>query len=322
MKKLFWILPALMLVNWSAPAKTVDRILAQVNNDIITLSDLNRAMAQVRQELAARYTGEQLEQQVKKAEEETLENLIRKKLLLLKADELGFDANADVMVSSYIQQIIKDNNLKDTNELEDILIQQGTTLNDYRDLLRDEVIAQGMIDEFVRSRITILTQEIEKYYNNNVREFTIPEEVSLSEIVIAGKASDSEAEARAKDIYQRLKQGESFTALANQYSQGFTASKGGSIGSYVITELNPEIVKVIKDVEEGDVSGIQKVQEGYVIYRVDTRKPASIQPLDQVRDQIRAKIWDQKFSPEYDRFIAQLKDEAYIKIFEEIEEEP
>jgi len=84
MKKIALALPLICTLAWSARAGVVDRIVAQVNDDIITLSDMNRSMAMVRQELATRYSGDQLAREVKKAEKDMLEDLIEQKLLLQK----------------------------------------------------------------------------------------------------------------------------------------------------------------------------------------------------------------------------------------------
>ncbi len=301
-----------------AQAKTVDRILAQVNDDIITLSDLNREMAIIRQELATKFAGDQLDEEVKKAQKDVLDDLIRKKLLLQKANELGFNANADVQVSAAIERIRKTNNIKDMQEFERALEQQGMTMAGFRQQLKENIITQSLVSEFVGSRIALLSQEVEKFYKDHAADYTIPEEVTLSEIVIPVDQDAAGAEARANDIHNRLRQGEPFAALASQYSKGPTANKGGSIGTYLPSKLNPDIANAITGVKEGDVTKVTKTREGLAIYRVDTRKPATVKPLEEVKDEIRNKLWEQKFNPEYDRFIAQLKEDAYIQIFGEI----
>jgi len=317
MRKTFWIIPAILLLSTLASARIVDRILAQVNNDIITLSDLNREMAQLRQDLASKYAGEQLKQAIQQAEKEVLEDLIRKKLLLQKATELGFGANIDLQVSAYIEGIRKENKIKDMQEFERALAQQGLTLVAFRQQIRESMITQGLVQEFVNSRITILTQEVEKYYKDHAAEFTIPEELTLSEIIIPVGDNPAEAEAKALEVRNRLVQGESFSTLASQYSSGPTASKGGGIGTYVTAKLNPEIAKAVASVKEGEVSTVLRSKEGNVIYRVDSRKVATVRPLEEVRDEIRNRLWRQKFNPELDRFVAQLKEDAYIQIFGE-----
>lgn len=318
MKKFLWLIPSFVILSSAASAKIVDRIVAQVNNDIITLSDLNREMAQVRQELAARYTGEQLEQEVKNAEKDVLEELIRQKLLLQKATELGFDANVDIQVSAYIERMRKENNIPDMQEFERALQQQGLTLASYREYLRNQIVTQSLVSEFVSSRITLLSEEVERYYKDHAAEFTTLEEVTLSEIIIPVEGSESEAKARAEEIHERLTQGEAFATMASQYSKGPTASKGGGIGTYQVQKLNTEIAKAIETVKEGDFTPLLRTKEDFTIYRVDSRKPAATRPLDEVRDNIKDSLFRQKFTPELERFVAQLKEDAYIQIFDEI----
>ena len=315
------IVSTLLLIPAASPqSRTVDRIVAQVNDDIITLSDLNREMADVRQELATKYTGDQLEQEAKKAEKMVLDDLIREKLLMQKATELGFGANVDLQVTAAVENIRKQNNIKDMQEFERALAQQGMTLVGFRERLRRRIITQGLVQEMVSSRITLLSQEIDKYYKDHAADYTSQEEVTLSEIVIPYEGNPAEAEGKANEIHASLRKGEAFAALATQYSKGPTASKGGNIGTYLTAKLNPAITTAIANLKEGEFTAVEKSGDAFVIYRVDARKPAVVRPLDEVRDEIRNRLWEQKFNPEFERFVAQLKDEAYIQIFSETKE--
>jgi parvulin-like peptidyl-prolyl isomerase len=318
MKKILCNAAVVLAFCWSLPAKIVDRILAQVNDDIITLSDLNREMADIRQDLSTKFTGQQLEDEIKRAEKDILDELIRQKLLLQKGNELGFGANIDTQVSAAIEKIRKDNKFKDMQELEAAAATQGLSLAGLRERIRKNIITQSVVQEYVGARITLLSQEVDKYYKDHLSDFAIPEEVTLSEIVLPVEGNDSDVEARAGEIRKRIMGGEAFATLASQYSKGPTAGKGGTIGTYITQKLNPEIANSIAQVKEGDVTPVLKSKEGYVIYRVDTRKAAAYQPLEEVRDKIKNKIYEQKFNPEFERFIAQLKEDAYIQIFGEI----
>ncbi len=318
MKNLLWVVPAILLSFCSTEAKTVDRILAQVNDDIITMSDLNKEMAGIRQELASKYSGAELEQATQKAEKQVLDNLIQEKLLYQKAMELGFNADIETQVSAAVQRIIKENKLDDTEALEKVLEQQGSTLKELRDFYRRKIIVDSLVDYFVSSRITLLTPEIEKYYKDHVAEFSSPEEVTLSTIEIAIKGDSKEAENRASDLFRRIQQGESFPTLASQYSDGVTASKGGSIGTYLLSKLNADTVNAIANLKEGEVSKPQREKDTYVIYHIDSRKPTVVRPLEEVKNYIKNKLYEQKFNPELERYVSQLKEEAYIQYFSEI----
>lgn len=318
MTRVLSFISAIVLISSSLSAKIVDRIVAQVNEDIITLSDLNREMAVFRQQLAEQYSGDRLEEEIKKAEKGALDALIQEKLLLQKANELGFNANVDVQVSATIERIRKENKIKDLQEFERLLNQQGQSMAGFRDSMKKQIVIRSLIDNFVGSRITLLSAEIEKYYNDHALEFTSAEEVTLSEIVIPVEGAASEAEAKAKEIHKRLSQGESFATLASQYSKGPTASKGGNIGSYLRGKLNADIAKVVDKVKEGEVTEVLRTKEGFVIYRVDNRKAATRQRLEEVKPDIQRRLWDQKFNPELEKFVSQLKEDAYIQIFAEI----
>jgi peptidyl-prolyl cis-trans isomerase SurA len=315
MKRVFYTIPLILLLGVNGDAKIVDRIVAQVNDDIITLSDLNREMSEIRQDLATKFTGEQLDQEIKKAEKDVLDQLIRQKLLIQKANELGFSANIDSQVNATIDRIRKENKIKDMADFERALSQQGMTLAMFRDRIRKQIITNGLVSEFVGSRITLLSQELEKYYQEHIKEFSSAEEVTLSEIVIPTTGDPGEAKSKADEIVKKVAQGEPFATLASQYSAGPTASKGGSIGTYLTAKLNPDIAMAIAKVKEGDITPVISGADMLVIYRVDTRKEAQARPLDEVRDEIRSRIYEQKFTPELERFISQLKEDAYIQIF-------
>jgi len=302
-------------------ARVVDRIYAQVNDDIITLSDINRRLDALRQELSRRYSGEKLEQAMAKEKEDVLNSLIEEKLLVQRAIELGIDAEIEPEVSSQIQLIMKKNGIESMEQFEDILEQQGSSLSTYRDMIRNDIMSSRVIYYFVTQRITLMTQEVEQYYKDHAAEFATPEEISLSEIVISAEHEGSQEKAlsRARDIYDRLQKGEPFNELASRYSQGATAGTGGNIGNNLIEKWHPDIVKAVEGLESGDVSEPQKTEDGYVIYRVDNRIHSEIPPLEEVERTIKDRLYSEKATPELRRFLERLKEEAYIQIYSETE---
>ena len=319
MKRLAVIVLTVICAAGIGNAGTVDRILAKINDEIITLSELKREMEPYRKEIMSKVPAAQQEQTLKETEEQILNNLIESALIYQKAVELEYEAHVEEHVTSYIQQIMRDNNFRDTEEFEDALAQEGQSLKSFRESIERQIITQALVNDFIESRISLLTPEIERYYQNNQANYTTPEEVTLSEIILDTAKSVSEAESRADEIADRVRRGESFAALAGQYSKGTTAGKGGEIGTYVVDKLNAEIRKALVGVGEGEISAPQKSAEGLIIYRVDVRKPVTVQPLDEVRDAIKDILHQQKRIPEYERFITQLKEDAYIQIFSEMQ---
>jgi len=319
MKKLTGIVLMVIFTAGVAGAETVDRIVAKVNDEIITLSELRREMEPARKEIMSKVPAAQQEQYLKEAEEQILNSLIEAAIIYQKAVEMEYNAYVKDEVDTYIQDLMKDNNIRDTDEFENALAQEGHSLKTFRESIERQMISQALVNDFINSRINLMTPEIERYYQNNQAAFTTLEEVTLSEIILDTTKGVSEAENLAALIAERMKQGESFAALAGKYSRGTTASKGGGIGTYVVDKLNADIRKALVGVKEGEISAPQKSTEGLVIYHVDVRKPAVVQPLDEVRDQIKMILYQQKRNPEYERFITQIKEDAYIQIFSEIQ---
>jgi peptidyl-prolyl cis-trans isomerase SurA len=272
----------------------------------------------LRQELTARFTGDRLEQETKKAEKQALDMLIEEKLLYQRAVDLGYNTRAEPKAASYIQRIIKEKNLKDEEDLEQALLKQGQSLRDFREEIIKQISIDDAKNDLIGSRITILKPEIEKYYKDHMADYSSPSEISLSEIVISLDEGNQAGENRANDIYRRLQQGESFAALASQYSKGPTANKGGPIGTYMVSKLSPEMAKAIANFKEGETTKPQLMKEGYVLFHVDSRKATSVRPLEEVQDAIRERIGTSKYEPEYTRLIAQLKEDAYIDYLTDI----
>jgi len=268
--------------------------------------------------LAARFTGDQLEQEIKKVQKNALEYLIQQKLFLQKANELGMGSGLDIEVSLFVEQKRKEVGAKDMDEFERMLEQSGLSLSSYREDIKKQMIIQQLLGYFVDSRITLLSEEVERYYKEHQKDFSSPEEVTLSEILIPSAGTDREAESLANLYRDRLLKGESFAALASQYSKGPTASKGGSIGTFPVSKLNSQIARAITSVKEGDISAVVKIPEGYAVYRVDARKVSVVRPFDEVKNDIKQILYERKRQPQYDRFVAQLKEDAYIQIFSEL----
>ena len=323
MKRFIWLVgPLLVLVpglrSQTKPVRIVDRIVAQVNDDIITQSEINREMAQARQELATKFTGEQLEEELKKEEKTVLEDLIRQRLFLQKANELGMGSGMDVQVSAQIEAMRKQYNIKDIEEFEKALESQGMTLAAYREYIKKQLIIGDLINSFVNSRITLLTEELERYYKDHLKDYSSPEEVTLSEILIPISGNDGQAESLANEYRRRLLKGESFAAMASQYSKGPTAGKGGGIGTFQTARLSPDITDAIASLKEGEISQVVKIGDHYAIFRVDSRKAPQIRPFEEVRNEIKNILFTQRQRPELERFVALLKEDAYIQVFAEI----
>lgn len=301
----------------------LDEIVARVNNEIITLSDLNSELRLLRQGLEQEIQDPQaLEQEYERQKPNLLRTLIQNKILLQRAEELGFSANMEAQVSSVIEELRKEAGIPNNQVLDQVLRQRGSSLDEYRRNLRQKLIIDGLLQQFVYSKITLLTPEIEAYYKENIARFTEPSEVELKEILFLTEDKvKSNVRERAEEILAKLRSGASFEDLAKQYSEGPTASRGGEIGAFKKGQMSAAIENVAFELDEGQVSEIIEADYGFQIVKVVSKKEPRQKPLEEVRNVITSEIYQQKAKPQMEDFFEDLRDQSYIYVAPKYQEE-
>jgi len=176
------------------------------------------------------------------------------------------------------------------------LQQQGLSYDDFRAKVRKQVESMAMIDKEVRQKIVIPEAQINQYYKDNPEDFTsTTEKYDLAQILIevpAGSTPQQIAAARdkANAIREKIAKGGDFAALAMQYSDDDSKSKGGELGEFAPDDLNDAILAAVANLKPGDITPVVKTRYGFHIVQVESHQKPGLQPLDQVRGQIREKL--------------------------------
>lgn len=284
-------------------AKLEDRIVAVVNTDLIMLSELKRDLLPDQERLRKLYSGEDLERRLKTAEAMAVTKMIERKLQLQAAKNKGVEVS-DQEVTQAVQEMKK----------------QGETLNtadpNTTRSIREQLTLMRVVDREVRGLIMVAESEMKRYYEEHRDRFAYPEEYQLSQILIKPRTPDglSVAQGRAEALLATLKQGESFEDLALRFSDGADASRGGRLGLVRQGELIPALEQALASVPVGQITGIVETPEGLHIVRVDDRKPRQFRPFEQVKAEIQSLVFQQKTEDQYQTWMADLKNKAYIDI--------
>ena len=287
----------------SFAAKVEDRIAAIVNSDLIMLSEVRRELAPERERLEKHYRGEELSRRLQMAEAMALTTMIERRLQLQEAKARSVEVG-----DQEVKQAVKQ------------LIQQGEKIDDKdpvsTNTVRDQLTLLKVVDREVRSGVMVADPEMKRYYQEHRDRFALPEEYTLSQILIKPRSSDEVADARAKgrEVTALLKQGESFEDLALRYSDGPTASRGGRLGLVRQGELLPAIERGVSNLVPGGISDIIESPEGLHIVRLDDKKPKQFRPFEEVRQEIQALVFQQKSEDMFQSWLADLKNKAYIEI--------
>jgi peptidyl-prolyl cis-trans isomerase SurA len=312
--------PALAQTRPAEPAspyggEVVERIIARVNDQIITQSDYDRALKEVDDEM--RQHGATM-QQISEAHRDLLRNMIDQQLWLSKGKELGITGEDGLI--RRLDDIRKQYNLASLEDLEKAAQEQGVSFEDFKQNIRNQIITQEVMRQEVGAHISFTPGEVQRYYEEHQNEYQQPESVKLSEILIptaedATAAQVAEAEAKANDVEAKLKGGADFAQLARTESAGQTAAQGGDLGTYRRGQLG---AKVFEDatfsLPTGGVSQPIRTRQGFVIFKVVQHTPAGVQPYKQVEQQVEQDYYESKMEPAIRDELNRMRDDAYIEI--------
>lgn len=294
--------------------QVVEEIVARINDQVISLSDYERAEQQLEQQ--AQQEGWS-EQELYKQKRGLLRSLIDKQLLLSKGKELGI--NGDTGVIQRLDEMRKQYHMATMEDLEKAAEEQGVSWEDLKEQIRENVITSQVISQEVAPHIVVAPSEIQAYYDEHKKDFEQPEQVRLSEILIPTSNPDdaaqvATAEKRADDLENRLKAGADFATLAKADSSGPTAAEGGDLGDYKRGALPKVMEDATFSLKRGQWTQPIRTRQGWLILEVTQHQDAGQQPLSAVQDQIQETLGMQKMQPALRTYLSHLRDQAYITI--------
>jgi peptidyl-prolyl cis-trans isomerase SurA len=318
--KLLFILGAFVLALQLSADSVVEEIIARVNSQIISRSELQHSRDQVRQELKQQNAPDNT---IAQREKDALRDLVDQQLLIQKAEDLGISADADVV--KRLDQMRKEMGLETMEDLEKAATAQGVSFEDYKLQMKNSILTQRVVSDEVGRRISITPAEVEQFYNEHKQEFDQPEQVALSEMRIstaksAKNPSDDEAqrvivaEVKAKSIYDKLKAGSKWEDLAKADSDGETAAQGGQLGGYKRGQLAKEIEDKVFALKPGAYTEPIRSKQGFLILKVDEHVAAGIPPLKDIQNEVQNAIYSQKLQPALREYLTKLREDAFIEV--------
>ncbi len=293
----------------------LDEIVAKVNDEIITLTDLQESLNRLKMDVDQNIKDvTKREGEFEKMKKSLLGTMITNKIIVQKAEELGVSDEIDQDVDMYIENVRKESGVASLDVIDEYFKQRGSSLAQYRRSIREQMIIRSMINQFVYSKITLLTPEVEAYYEEHKENFTEKGKVKLAEIVLLTEGKDKAAvKKQAETILEQLKN-TPFEELAKQYSDGPTADQGGVIGEFQEGSVNEVLSNIVFSIDVGTYSDIIEASFGYQIVKVLERTPPVLKSLKEVRPQISEALYEIKAGPELEEYTLKLITESYIHI--------
>ena len=277
-----------------------DKIIAIVNNEVITQKDLNDFLNFMRIQLAQEYSGKELETKIQSMKLDLLNKLIEDRLILQEAkrEKIKIDENR---VKARLEEIKK--RYPSEEDFRTALSKQGLVEADIEARIREQFLMYNIINTKIKSKIKISPQEVTDFYQNNTSEFILPEERELEIVNI----TDKEMVEKIKDD---IKSGLNFTDLVNKYSlkvDKLTVFKNG--------QLKEEIEEILFKLKPDQITDVIQVENTYYIFKLDKIIPSRQQTFSEAQDEIYNFLYNQKMQQELKNWLDEIKKRSYIKIF-------
>jgi peptidyl-prolyl cis-trans isomerase SurA len=304
----------------------IDRIAAVVNQDVITLSEVQEAVLQQAVAVAvsrggplpqpgdpnlasAALTPLALSQQMRR--------LIERRLQQQAAEQHGITVT-EAELRQALEDIKTRNRFASDEALARALTAEGMTMEAYRQQLRTELLVAKLVNREVRSTVVVSTEEAQHYYEQHADDFSLPERVRLRQIFLAAPADNAEEHAskraKAQAILEQLRSGGDFDQLARRYSNSPEAREGGLLGWFTPGSLMPQLDRAAFGLQNGQISDLIESPLGWHILKMEEREGHRRQPFESVKEVVHNRLMEQRTQERYEEWFLELRRNAYVDI--------
>ena len=306
----------------SATGIVLQRILARVNGDIITQTDLeNRQVAMLRQDNFTPISEAELRRKLVEVTPRVISNAVDELLLVQRGRVLGYYLS-DEQFAEMVASIKEENGFDSDEDFREALLQaEGMTITDFRRSMEHRILVNQVQQIEILRKVMLTETEAREYYDANLDQYAEVPTVTLREILIAAPetsgsfsvAGDDLARAAAEEARQRVVDGEDFGVVAISVSDAPSKANGGLIGPLDYAILSETVQQVIDGLEVGGISAPIRTPGGFQVLLLEARTEANPLPFDDVKDNIMDSVFNDRRWEEFNRYLDELRSEAVIE---------
>jgi peptidyl-prolyl cis-trans isomerase SurA len=297
--------------------QVVDGIAAIVNGDVVTYSQVRMLSAPREKLLRSQFTGKELENKLKEVRQLALKDLIDRRLVIQAFKKESFQI-PDHIVDQRLHEIIRESFGGDRNTFIKTLEAQNYTLGEFKEKELERIMVQAMRSHNVKTNAIISPTKVDEYYRKHRAEFTTKEEIKLRMIMISGQKDTGNAQAQkalAEEVLGRLASGAEFGQTAQLYSEDSTRDTGGDWGWIEHNTLAAPLEKFAFNMPVGRISNIIDYAGNFYILKVEDKRGGTTRSLAEARADIEKKLIQEEAQQIQERWIASLRQKAYIRTF-------
>ncbi len=308
----------ILIYTFSAKAdqrELVDKIAATVNGKVIPFSKIQKDVEQYMQFMMS---GKRDAKSAKDIQYEMLEKHISETLMQEQITANNIEIS-DLDVMQAIKDIQKRNEMT-AEQFEQAILQQGMNLDQYKKIVREQLLKLRVIDLKVKSKINVsdnqVMSEYRKYQKDRENRYSVRAQHILIKVPIdADNTIIQEKLAFANSIIQQLHQGKTFTEMAEQYSEDPNGESGGDLGEFSTGDLFPEFDSVLSRLKVNEISNPIRTAVGFHIVKINAKTNEPAVPFEQMKLMLYQKLYEQMVESEMNGWLEKLKQKSNIKRF-------
>ena len=319
MKKVLFRIGIILLLMCGAVSKieaVVDRVVAVVNQEVITLSEVEKWVSPLLGEIP---TEDRLErrQKINEVRRKVLESLIEEKLLDQEVKKSGVKVPSKEVEAAL--EDFKRRNAVSQEDFEKALAKEGLTFDAFRKQIEKRMLRTKLIQWSVKSEIKVGEKEVKDFYEANMGLYRSNEVYRPSHILFiipkdATPEEIREIRTRCQKVLDKIKRGEDFGEMALLYSEDTSSKSRGDLGYFKKGELLPAFEKEVLRLRVGEVSGIVRTDFGFHIIKLLDRKGGGPLPLEEVKEKVKEDYYQKEREKAFRQFISTLKEKSVIEI--------
>lgn len=322
MKYLLWVpilfLALVMPSAYAAEEELLDRMVAVVNDEVITQAELDTFLRPVYQQYSQEYSGEELVKVMNDVRQKILSQMIEDKLAYQEAVVQGIEVKDEDVEKEFQDFKAK---MEKPEELDQMLEREGLTMKALRERLKKQAMVRQLQDREVRSKVVVSPSEVEAFFKENPEKFKTKERVRVRSLTIKKSEdarskgiTDEKAKQKIALMEQKIKLYRDFDQVVRDYSEDSLAKQEG-IGDWIERGAMIESVdNVIFKTPIGQLTGVVETPIGYHIFRIEAKEPEKNHSFEEVKEQISGYLFQQESNERFKAWMEEVKKAAYISI--------
>jgi peptidyl-prolyl cis-trans isomerase SurA len=295
----------------------VDRVVAVVNEEVITLSEVDRMIGPFLKEAVKAEDRLERKEQLNRIRRQALDTLIEEKLMDREVKKAGIKVTPRE-VEAIIDDIKKQNKATQ-QDLEKALANEGITFEQYKTQIEQRILRTKLVQWSVKVEPKASEKQLRDFYEQNAERYRTPETFRPAHILFgipkeAPPEKVQEVRKKCQEVLDRIRKGEDFGEMALLYSQDPSAKERGDLGYFKKGELLPAFEKEFNRLRVGEVGGIIRTESGFHLIKLLDRRGGTPMPFEEAKARVEREYFQSEMDRAVRQFITSLKGKSVIDI--------